>query len=144
MEAVESFQVAAGDAVPVPDLRHGIDMGIDFFQFRHVPAVLQEVGERFRLGIAERAAEVVAGAERDDGEVDLLRIHSRLVNPVDDVVDASVAADQHQVALSLSAEPFGRLPAPFAAISGVQCVADVPVSQLSKDGLCRFGTVSVQ
>ena len=37
MEAVEGLQVLIGDGVPIPDLRDGVDMGIDFLQLLHVP-----------------------------------------------------------------------------------------------------------
>ena len=136
----------AGDVDEPAAVRHRAIL--DGFHDAHVRwselTVFQEVDEPFRFRVAERAAEVVSGAERDDGEVDLLRVHPRAVNAVDDFVDAAVAAHHHQVVLSFTAEPFGSLSAPFAAVRNVQDVADVVIFQLFEDVLLDDGAVSVQ
>ena len=94
--------------------------------------------------VHDGSGEIVARAERDDGEVDLLRVHPRPVNAVHNLVDAAVAAHHHQVAFPLLAEPFGRLPAPFSVVSDVQGVADIAFFQLFENILLDDDAVSVE
>ena len=49
MEAVEGFQVTVRNGIPIPDLRHGIDIRIDLLQFIHVP--YPELGILFMFAV---------------------------------------------------------------------------------------------